>query len=83
MAEGWVLIVGLTALFLAIAMAALVLRARGGAPLAADALVALGPTIVALGIIFGEDPLIGYGLILAGVVCSVIVTVGRRGAAKA
>lgn len=83
MAEGWVLVAGLTALFLVISMAALVLRARGGAPVPADSLVALGPTLVVLGIIFGEDPLIGYGLILAGVVCSVIITVGRRGAAKA
>ena len=82
MAEGWVLVAGLTALFLVIGMAALVLQARGGAPVAADSVVALGPVIVALGIIFGEDPLIGYGLILAGVVCSVIVTVGRRRAAK-
>ena len=83
MAEGWVLVLGLTALFLVIAMAAFVLQARGGAPQAADSLVALGPTLVVLGIIFGEDPVVGYGMIVAGVVCAVIVTFVRREAAKA
>lgn len=36
------------------------------------ALLTLGPTLVVLGIIFGDDPLIGYSFIGIGVLLSII-----------
>lgn len=82
MAEGWVLAAGLTALLLAISAAAVVLRARRGSATAEDGLLGLGPALVALGIIFGQDPLVGYGLIAAGVMLAVATAGLRRSAAR-
>jgi hypothetical protein len=42
-------------------------------------LVTLGSTLVVLGIIFGEDQLIGYSFIGAGVLLAVISMVKSRG----
>jgi hypothetical protein len=41
-------------------------------------LVTLGSTMVVLGIIFSDDPLIGYSFIGAGVLLSVISLIMRR-----
>ena len=82
MAEGWVLIAGLAALFGVIGISAVVLRARRGSPEPQDSLFVLGPTLVVLGLIFGEDPLLGYGLIVAGVALSILAAILRRPAAS-
>ncbi len=78
MAEGWVLVVGLVALFGTIAFAGGILRAMRRPQTASDGLLALGPALIVLGIIFGTDPVVGYAFIGAGVVVSVLATVLRR-----
>jgi hypothetical protein len=42
------------------------------------ALLTLGPTLVVLGIIFGDDPLIGYSFIGVGVLLSIISAIRSR-----
>jgi len=42
------------------------------------ALLTLGPTLVVLGIIFGDDPLIGYSFIGVGVLLSIISAIKSR-----
>jgi len=42
------------------------------------ALLALGPTLIVLGIIFGDDPLIGYSFIGVGVLLSIISAIRSR-----
>jgi len=42
-------------------------------------LVILGSTMVVLGIIFGDDPLIGYSFIGAGVLLAVVSMIKSRG----
>ena len=78
MAEGWVLVVGLAALLGTIALAGVILRAIQRPQTASDGLLALGPALIVLGIIFGTDPIVGYAFIGAGVVVSVLATVLRR-----
>jgi hypothetical protein len=80
MAEGWVLVVGVAALLGLIGLTAVTLNARRGSLEAQHGLLALGPALVALGIIFGENPVIGYGLIAAGVIIAVAVGLAFRGA---
>ena len=41
-------------------------------------LLTLGPTLVVLGIIFGDDPLIGYSFIGVGVLLSIISAIKSR-----
>jgi len=55
-------------------------RAAAGSGVGAsalDGLLALGPTLVVLGIIFGDDRLVGYSFIGAGVVVAVVAAVYR------
>jgi drug/metabolite transporter (DMT)-like permease len=42
------------------------------------ALLTLGPTLVVLGIIFGDDPLIGYSFIGVGFLLSIISAIRSR-----
>lgn len=82
MASGWALAVGIAALFLVAVSVGLVVRARASArgsvtASALDGLFALGPTLVALGLVFGDDRAVGYTFIGAGVVSAVIVAVAR------
>ena len=81
MAEGWVLVAGIAAFFLTVSLAAVLLRATGGSRGGRDGLLALGPTLVVLGIIFGDDPLVGYTFIGAGVILSIVIAVQRPTAA--
>jgi hypothetical protein len=78
MAEGWVLVAGLAALLLAFSLAAVVLRGRRGPRSAHDGLFAIGPGLIALGIIFGDDQLIGYAFITIGVVIAVAALLSTR-----
>jgi hypothetical protein len=77
-AEGWVLVAGVTALLLAISLAAVVLRGRRGPRSPQDGLFAIGPGMIALGIIFGDDQLIGYAFITIGVVIVVAALLSTR-----
>jgi hypothetical protein len=45
-------------------------------------LMTLGSALVVLGIVFGEDPLIGYSFIGAGALLSIISTIKLRRKAK-
>lgn len=45
---------------------------NGGKRMKSQELVTLGSTLVVLGIIFGDDPLIGYSFIGAGVLTAVV-----------
>ncbi len=42
------------------------------------ALLSLGPTLVVLGIIFGDDPLVGYSFIGVGVLISIASAIRSR-----
>jgi len=77
-AEGWLMTIGLAALACAVGVVIVALRAREGSPKAADGLLALGPTLVALGILFGDEPLVGYGLIGSGVIVAIVAAVRGR-----
>ena len=80
--DNWILI----ALVVAMAIP-VVLLARWKRPASKDsASMTLGATLVALGIVFSDDPFVGYSFIGAGVVLSIIATLsakkemrGRRG----
>jgi len=63
-------------------VAAVALRARRGPPTVADGLLGFGPTLVILGIILGEEALLGYGLIATGVMLAVAASVLRQAAAR-
>lgn len=76
MSELWLVFAVATAIVLATIVVAL--RGRTGPPTAADGLLALGPILVVLGILFGDDRLIGYTLIGAGVVVAVWSAWERR-----
>lgn len=78
MAEGWVLVVGVAALLGTIALAGVILRAIQRPQIASEGLLALGPALIVLGIIFGTDPIVGYAFIGAGVVVSILATMLRR-----
>lgn len=47
-----------------------------------DALQTLGFTLVVLGVIFGEDQIIGYSFIGVGVLLSVVTLIARRRRSK-
>jgi hypothetical protein len=82
MAEGWTLVVGILALAVALAMTALsIFRPHGPARPGLDP-VGLGAALVVMGIAFGDDPLVGYTLIAAGVVVSVGAAIVTRSAAR-
>jgi len=82
MAEGWTLVVGILALVIALAMTALsLLRPRGPARPDIDP-AGLGAALVVIGIVFGDDPFLGYTLIAAGVVVSVGAAIVTRSAAR-
>jgi hypothetical protein len=71
----WLLI----ALGVAVILAAAILLTRKKEPAREDyALLTLGPTLVVLGIIFGDDPLIGYSFIGVGVLLSIISAIRSR-----
>jgi len=76
----WVLVAGIAALLVVLALAVGLYRTHelGRGP--EGPLLALGSTFVILGIVFGEDRMIGYGLIGAGVLISVAGAALRRGA---
>jgi len=46
-------------------------------------IITLGSTLVVLGIVFGEDPLIGYSFIGAGTLLSIISAIKSRKARDA
>ena len=77
---------GIAALVIAVALIASVFmwrnRRKGGYK-EDDALQTFGLTLVILGIVFGEDQLIGYSLIGAGVLLSVVSLIIRRRHVKA
>jgi drug/metabolite transporter (DMT)-like permease len=71
----WLLI----AIGAAVILAAVILLTRKKERAKEDyALLTLGPTLVVLGIIFGDDPLIGYSFIGVGVLLSVISAIRSR-----
>ena len=81
-ASGWTLVAGLIGIVVVVASVAFVWRARaaarrGDGASALAGLLALGATFVALGIVFGEDRLLGYSLIGAGVVIAVLAAIFR------
>ena len=81
-ASGWTLAAGLVGVVVVVSSIALVWRARvaarrGDGASARAGLLALGATLVALGIVFGEDRLVGYSLIGAGVIIAVLAAIFR------
>ena len=76
MASGWTLLAAAAALGVAAVLALRLLSQKPAAEriAAGSGPLLLGPLLVALGIIFGDDPLVGYSLIAAGVVASIVVT---------
>jgi hypothetical protein len=81
-ASGWTLVAGLIGIVVVVASVAFVWRARaaarrGDGASALAGLLALGATLVALGIVFGEDRLLGYSLIGAGVIIAVLAAIFR------
>ena len=71
----WLLIV----IGAAVILAAVILLTRKKEQAKEDyALLTLGPILVVLGIIFGDDPLIGYSFIGVGVLLSVISAIRSR-----
>ena len=63
----------------AVILAAVILLTRKKERAREDyALLTLGPTLVVLGIIFGDDPLIGYSFIGVGVLLSIISAIKGR-----
>ncbi len=83
MAEGWVLVAGVVALLMAIAIALAIMRRQRQPAAAVGRLATLGPVLVVMGIAFGEERLIAYGFMGAGVAVSIVGAVlGRRSAAR-
>lgn len=80
MVAGWVLVVGIAALLVVLALAVALYRAHEPGQGAEGRLLALGSAFVVLGIVFGEDQMIGFGLIGAGVLISVAGAALGRGA---
>lgn len=75
------LVWGVALLVIAVALVATVFMRRYGRKRGHkedDALQTLGTTLVVLGIIFGEDQLIGYSFIGVGVILSVVSVITRR-----
>ena len=71
----WLLI----AIGAAVILAAVILLRKRKEPTKEDyALLTLGPTLVVLGIIFGDDPLVGYSFIGVGVLLSIISAIRSR-----
>jgi hypothetical protein len=71
----WLLIV----IGAAVILAAVILLTRKKERTREDyALLTLGPTLVVLGIIFGDDPLVGYSFIGVGVLLSIISAIRSR-----
>ena len=62
----------------AVILAAAILLTRKKERAREYALLALGPTLIVLGIIFGDDPLIGYSFIGVGVLLSIISAIKSR-----
>jgi hypothetical protein len=81
-AGGWVLVVGIAALLLVLVMAVLAYRAERGPVRPRFEPATLGAGLVVMGIVFGEDPVVGYGLIAAGVLVAVAAVVVRRSSAR-
>jgi uncharacterized membrane protein len=81
-AGGWVLVVGIAALLLVLVMAVLAHRTDRGPVRPRFEPATLGAGLVVMGIVFGEDPVVGYGLIAAGVIVSVAAVVARRSSAR-
>jgi hypothetical protein len=81
-AWGWTLVVGIAALLLVLVMAVLAYRAERGPFRPRLEPSTLGAGLVVMGIVFGEDPVVGYGLIAAGVLVSVAAVVLRRSSAR-
>jgi hypothetical protein len=81
-AWGWTLVVGIAALLLTLVMAMLAYRAEGGPVRPRFEPASLGAGLVVMGIAFGDDPVIGYGSIAAGVLVSVAAVVVRRSSAR-
>ncbi len=81
-ASGWTLVAGLVGIVVVVCSIAFVWRARaaarrGDGASALAGLLAFGATLVALGIVFGEDRLVGYSLIGGGVVIAVLAAIFR------
>ena len=70
----WLLI----AIGAAVILAAVILLTRKERASEDYALLTLGPALVVLGIIFGDDALIGYSFIGAGVLLSIISAIRSR-----
>ena len=71
----WLLI----AIGAAVILAAVILLSRKKERTMEDyALLTLGPTLVVLGIIFGDDPLIGYSFIGVGALLPIISIIRNR-----
>jgi len=74
MEELW-LIIAIAAGIILIAITIAFLTRKKKQAIQDDALLALGITLVALGIIFGDDRLVGYSFIGVGVLLSIVSTV--------
>jgi hypothetical protein len=70
MAAGWVLVTGIVALVAVVVAALVIIRTREVPSRATARLVTMGPLLVILGIVFGEDRLFAYGFIGSGVLVS-------------
>jgi drug/metabolite transporter (DMT)-like permease len=71
----WLLIaIGAAAIFVVV----ILLRRKKERTKEDNALLTLGLTLVVLGIIFGDDPLIGYSFIGVGVLLSIISAIKSR-----
>lgn len=66
------LAMGVVALVVVIAVAVAIVRLRTVPSRGTAGLVTIGPLLVILGIVLGEDRLFGYGFIGAGVLASLV-----------
>jgi len=70
-AEGWLLLAGVLTLGATVGLGALALSATDGSPDRVDrTLMTFGSALVVLGVLFGEDPPVGFALMAVGVVAS-------------
>jgi uncharacterized membrane protein len=75
MEESWLIIIAIAIGVILIALAIAFQSRKKKQAIQDDALLTLGVTLVTLGIVFGDDPLVGYSFIGVGVLLSIISTV--------
>lgn len=80
MASGWTLLAAAGALGVVAVLAIRLLSQKlaSNRISAEDSPLLLGPLLIVLGIIFGDDLIVGYALIGSGVIMSLVVSFQRR-----